>query len=103
MDIQQVFDIMLEAEQQMSELAQKSKEVKPGDLGLDWRAGQCLWVVNGGILVLENYDRNLQYYGGFEYVDKDYRFQVGKWVFYMAEDERVQGCLDYLNEKEKAA
>lgn len=41
------------------------------------------------ILVAKHNDRTLQYYGGFEYVDKDYRLELGAYVLYSADDPRV--------------
>ena len=42
-----------------------------------------------GILVSSSDDNRLQYYGGFEYVEKQYRQEVGDYVFYSANDDRV--------------
>jgi len=69
-------------------------EVMPEELGLDRRAAYRLFVKDNVIAVSRGDDRTLQYYGGFEYVDKEYRHVLGDWVFYMADDDRVQGCLD---------
>lgn len=68
-------------------------EVLPEDLGLDRRAGYRFYVTKDAIAVRVDNDRTLQYYGGFEYVDKESRVQYGEWVFYMASDERV---VDHL-------
>ena len=75
-------------------------QVPASELGLDNRCGKlfanadCIAVYNGN-------DRTLQYYGGFEYIDKEYRHEMGDYVFYSAEDERVQGHLEkYLNKVE---
>jgi hypothetical protein len=69
-------------------------------LGLDNRSGS-LFVSPECIAVYKSNDRALQYYGGFEYVDSEYRHEMGEFVFYSAEDDRVQGHLqDYLNKVE---
>ena len=69
-------------------------------LGLDPRCGK-LFVSPDCIGVYKGNDRTLQYYGGFEYVDLDYRHEMGEYVFYSYEDSRVQGHLEeYLNKKE---
>jgi len=47
------------------------------------------WVTDDGIVVTTLQDRNLQYYGGYEYVDKEFRVVIGDYVYYSAEDERV--------------
>jgi hypothetical protein len=44
----------------------------------------------------------MQYYGGFEYVYKEYRHEMGDYVFYLAEDDRVGGHIDsYYEQKEE--
>jgi hypothetical protein len=68
--------------------------VRPEKLGLDNRAGWKLYVCKDGIIVSKDNDRTLQYYGGFEYIDKEDRVEIGKWVFYSSNSDRVAKCLD---------
>lgn len=77
-------------------------EVSASDLGLDNRAGYRLYVNEDAIAIQKDRDNSLQYYGGFEYIDKEYRAEMGDWVFYMKDDEdgRVASCLDrYFGEE----
>lgn len=67
-------------------------EIKAEELGLDCRCGY-LYVGVDCIAVPKHRDTPLQYYGGFEYVDKDYRTVVGNYVFYFDEDNRVSDHL----------
>ena len=69
-------------------------ETGPDKLGLDIRAGYKFWVDEGTIVVGIVNDRILQYYGGFEYVDMNYRREYGDYVFYLDEDDRVRRHLD---------
>lgn len=63
-----------------------------------------IYVVNDDMIVVnKSDDRSLQYYGGFEYVNKDFRQEVGDWVIYHQDDERVRNCIDYFEEEYKAA
>lgn len=63
---------------------------RPNDLGLDTRASWDKLIVSADfIAVPKDSDKNMQYYGGFEYVNKDCRQEIGGYVFYMAEDSRV--------------
>lgn len=72
-------------------------------LGLDTRAAYVLYVSDEAIAVDKSNDRTLQYYGGFEYVEKDYRVEAGDYVFYLAEDDRVQNHIDsWSNDGEEA-
>jgi len=76
-------------------------QVPANQLGLDHRCGK-LFANADCIGVDKSTDRTLQYYGGFEYVDKEYRHEMGDYVFYSAEDNRVQGHLEqYLNKVEE--
>ena len=65
-------------------------------LGLDRRAGYQLFVNEDAIVVTKHSDRSLQYYGGFEYVDKEYRVEMGDFVFYMADDDRVREHIEHF-------
>lgn len=71
-------------------------------LGMDSRAGYKLFVNEDYIIVEKSESRMLDYYGGFEYIDSDYVETLGDFVFYSAQDERVQGHLDrYFNKNEE--
>lgn len=69
-------------------------EVTAEQLGLDPRAGYRLMINEDYIVVYSSNRGVLDYYGGFEYVDSDCVAQLGDYVFYSAEDDRVAGCLE---------
>ena len=72
-------------------------------LGLDIRAGYKLFVNEDAIAVAKHNDRTLQYYGGFEYVDSECRVEMGDFVFYMCDDERVREHIEtYYSETKEA-
>lgn len=75
-------------------------EVRGSDLGLDDRIGRVYTDGFEGIVVHKEADRRLQYYGGFEYVDKYYRQELGDYVFYTAGDDRIDECLDHYRNLE---
>lgn len=91
-----VMDLIEDFNDQINEQLQEMKYVQATDIGLDRRAAYRLWVDDECIVVKKSDDRTLQYYGGFEYVDKDYRTEVGDYVVYFADDERVRGHIDQL-------
>jgi hypothetical protein len=75
--------------------------VPANSLGLDIRCGK-VFVSPDCIAIHKANDRAVQYYGGFEYVDKEFRHEMGDFVFYSAEDGRIQGHLEtYLNKEEE--
>ena len=72
-------------------------------LGLDQRAAYSGIYVDleneEFVAVAAGSDRILQYYGGFEYIDKEYRHELGNYVFYMTENDgegRVNRCFEFL-------
>jgi hypothetical protein len=70
-------------------------------LGLDPRAGGFVWVDEDTIVVRKGSDGSLQYYGGFEYVNKEYRREMGDYVFYFGDDSRVRRHLDIYYDIER--
>jgi hypothetical protein len=58
------------------------------DIGLDPRCGS-IYINEDCIAVDKCRQGTLEYYGGFEYVNKDYRYEMGGYVFYLALDSRV--------------
>lgn len=76
-------------------LYELATEVTAEDLGLDRRAGYRLLVTEDYIIVYASNRGVLDYYGGFEYVDAGCVSQMGDYVFYSAEDDRVADCLEY--------
>lgn len=78
-----------------------AKRAAAGQLRLDDRAFYKGWVTEDAIVVHASEDRTLQYYGGFEYVAKEYRLELGSYVVYSAHDERVAKHLDYFFGREE--
>lgn len=79
-------------------VSKNMKEVKPTELGLDIRAGYRLYVNSYAIAVEKRNAGTLDYYGGFEYVDKDCRYESGQYVFYTSDDERVLDHIQQMDE-----
>lgn len=71
------------------EALEEATPVRPESCGLDRRSAGTLFIGDDYVAVAKSSDRTLQYYGGFEYVDKEYRTELGGYVFYSTEDERV--------------
>lgn len=69
-------------------------ETAPEAIGLDRRCGR-VYVGKDYIAVAKCNDRNLQYYGGFEYA-QDHRSEIGDYVFYSTESARVQGHAERI-------
>lgn len=86
----------------VSNLISSMLEVLPEDIGLDRRTAYRLYICEDGLAVSKKDDANLQYYGGFEYIDKEFRKEYGDWVIYTLgdSDERVEDCLKKFYEEE---
>ena len=93
-------DIVYNAQQMVLDYVLKDgREVSGETLGLDPRALHRGWVTSGALVVASNHDSSLQYYGGFEYVEKSARTVVGNYVIYWRdEDERVDGAISCAEE-----
>lgn len=92
-------DIAYEMEQRIvAELREAGAErVSADKVGLDYRAGSVYVLCNG--IVREGATNSLEYYGGFEYVDREYVIELGNWTFYSDDDERVRECIAHYNEE----
>lgn len=93
------FDSVYDMAEAIAEVVERNvrdnfEMVSADRLGLDIRAGYKLFVNEDAIAVAKHNDRTLQYYGGFEYVDAEYRVEMGDFVFYMCDDERVREHIE---------
>jgi len=79
----------------------KFQMVKPKEVGLDTRSSYQLFINEDYIAIRKSDRRSLDYYGGFEYVDEEHVTVLGDYIFYSADDERVQGHLDEFFHQEK--
>jgi hypothetical protein len=70
----------------------------PGSWNLDSRAMPAVFWFNDDYFVVRGSTRQLDYYGGFEYVDRDYKKVFGDYTFYSTEDDRVRDLVDSLIE-----
>lgn len=93
-------DFAFDIARQVDEYVQGLETATAEQLGLDRRAGSSFMIDDSAIIVPKYRDNSLQYYGGFEYVDKEYRRELGDYVFYFSEDDRVAKHLDRLKDKE---
>ena len=94
-------EIQGKVEELQNELLKECEYVSADAVGLDVRAGMVYVFpaeyVGGGFIASDR-PGPLDYYGGFEYVDKDCIPHVGTTKIYSGEDSRVAGCLEHYNE-----
>jgi hypothetical protein len=99
-----LYKLMNEINGKVEELIDEEfRLMKPEDVGLDSRAGYNLFINEDFIAVSKSNRRSLDYYGGFEYVDEEHVTVLGDYVFYSADDRRVQDHLDrfFVQEEEE--
>lgn len=74
----------------------EGKKLRAVELGLDGRCG-WIWLFEDCVATKAGESR-IEYYGGFEYIDRYYVTTLGRYTFYAAEADRVQECIDFYNE-----
>lgn len=87
-------DLRYEVDQEVEQIVSTYTQVKPEQLGLDSRSASYLYVNSDYIVCANRHQRTLDYYGGFEYVDREFVFSMGDYTFYSREDSRVDDHLD---------
>ncbi len=67
------------------------------ELGLDFRCGRILISLDEGFVAACN-PRSIEYYGGWEYIDSEYKLDAGDYRFYDREANRVDAVIQYYRE-----
>lgn len=87
-------DFLDEVNHTLKTMLQGFDRVQPEEIGLDERSSYGpLWINEDYIITTEASARQLNYYGGFEYVEKNCVQIVGDYVLYSREDSRVDGHI----------
>jgi len=76
-----------------------AQRVSAEEVGLDSRAGYVFVSTEEG-WIASRVTRSLEHYGGFEYIDIEYRVTVGEITFYSSDDSRVADALEYYIENQ---
>lgn len=97
---------MLEILADLDEIIESKMEaglkIAAADCGLDKRCGY-VWLFEDCIMCREEESRLLNYYGGFEYIEKEYVHNLGSFVIYEAEHTRVSECILWYNTHNKGS
>ena len=67
------------------------------ELGLDFRCGRIVISVDEGFVAACN-PRSIEYYGGFEYIDSEFKLDAGDYRFYDSEADRVDRVIQFYRE-----
>jgi hypothetical protein len=95
-DCTSILDVVDEVTYGVERFVAGMERVSADKLGLDIRCGRVYISRDDRVIVTDN-PRSLDYYGGFEYIDKECRTQLGDYTIYM-ECPRVHDCFDTLEE-----
>lgn len=64
------------------------------NLDLDKLAGYKVWIDQDCLIVTKSEDQTFQYYGGFEYVNRANRIEIGEYVVYLRGDEYLEETFE---------
>ena len=64
------------------------------ECGLDSRCG-TLWVSDECIAINKNSKRSFEYYGGLEYVNREDVVELGDYVIYSSDAQRINSMINY--------
>ena len=88
-----MYKLFLTIEDAVQKYIEESNVVEIGslgleELGLDFRCGCILISEEEGFVATAN-PRSIEYYGGWEYIDSEYKLDAGNYRFYDREASRV--------------
>ena len=75
----------------------EAQRVSAEAVGLDRRAGYVFISTEEGWIATRN-TRTLDYYGGFEYIDQNYKTVAGEITFYSSDHSRVADAIEHFND-----
>ena len=93
-----------ELEQKVNDLVDKYLEasgvvnVSALQVGLDYRCGRVYVSLEEDWVAVKGRTGSIDYYGGFEYVDSEFKTTIGNVTFYNSEADRVLSCLEFYKE-----
>jgi len=91
-----MLNLMNQIESLMYDKMRDMAIVPAAQLGLDSRCG-AVYVSDDCIVTRNN--KNLSYYGGFEYCGDEYKTVIGDFTIYSVEDERVEEAISFYNDQ----
>ena len=97
-----IYGLQHSIEQTVEQFLKDSNAVEIGahgldDLGLDFRCGRIYVSVDGDFVAVSN-TRSIEYYGGWEYIDSEFKFDAGDYRFYDSEASRVNRVIQCYRE-----
>lgn len=100
LQISDLDDVIEQIDNLVEEVMERAESVKPRLLGIDSRASHIVYVFEDRIAIPSSNRRSFDYYAGGEYVNEEYVSELGGYVFYHREDNRVDGWISNYEESE---
>jgi len=97
-----IYGLQHSIEQTVEQFLKDSNAVEIGahgleELGLDFRCGRIYVSVDCDFVAASN-TSSIEYYGGWEYIDSEFKFDAGDYRFYDREANRVDAVIQYYRE-----
>lgn len=89
-----------EIHSKVRDILSECKYVSSRELGLDGRCG-LVYIDEDSIVVHKSNNKAIRYYGGFEYIDDEDIVEVGDFVVYTNNSDRVSDCLERFYESQE--
>jgi len=96
-DCTSILDVVDEVSYGIERFVAGMERVSADKLGLDIRCGR-VYIDRGERVIVSDNARSLEYYGGFEYIDKECKTQIGDYTIYQGHN-RVEDCFDCLEDE----
>jgi hypothetical protein len=95
--IMEFYDLTDEINELVEKFLTNVKSAPAEEFWLDKRCGTLLY--GDDFIAVENRSlRSLNYYGGFEYVEKEHITTLGDYTFFSDESDRVRNALDFIHD-----
>jgi hypothetical protein len=95
-DITSMDDALAALDQIGDALIKTAKVTDASSCGLDDRCG-TLYI--GDDFIASRNSSRLDYYGGFEYIEKEYKQTIGDYTFYAIDHDRVRDAIEAYEER----
>tara|TARA_A100001011_G_scaffold399560_2_gene508833 strand:+ start:50 stop:352 length:303 start_codon:yes stop_codon:yes gene_type:complete len=97
-----MWEILEQAEQLVDQYFEDSSAVRVNAeaIGLDNRAGSVFVSTEECWIAVVGSTRQIDYYGGFEYIDIENRLVIGDATFFCDDSDRVAEALEYYHDNQ---
>ena len=97
-----LYQLHEQIDQTISDFLSESESYELGSrglelVGLDFRCGRITVSIDNDFVLSSN-SRSIEYYGGWEYIDSEFKTEYGDYTFYDGEANRVASVIERVRE-----